>query len=166
MKSALLVIDVQKQFFKSSPTTAQSLNDAIEYINAAIEIFREKHLPIICIQHVDEENGLVPGKEDFELPETLNILPSDLHIHKTYGNSFNKTPLAERLQELELDTVIITGFCAEYCVLSTYRGAQDLDLTPIVLRGSLASSVPENIKFVESVSDIVSYGSLRKVLMD
>lgn len=166
MKSALLVIDVQKQFFKTSPTTAQSLNDAIEYINAAIEIFREKHLPIICIQHVDEENGLVPGKEDFELPETLNILPSDLHIHKTYGNSFNKTPLAERLQELELDTVIITGFCAEYCVLSTYRGAQDLDLTPIVLRGSLASSIPENIKFVESISDIVSYGSLKKILAD
>jgi nicotinamidase-related amidase len=166
MKSALLVIDVQKQFFKTSPTTAQSLNDAIEYINAAIEIFREKHLPIICIQHVDEENGLVPGKEDFELPETLNILPSDLHIHKTYGNSFNKTPLAERLQELELDTVIITGFCAEYCVLSTYRGAQDLDLMPIVLRGSLASSIPENIKFVESISDIVSYGSLKKILAD
>jgi nicotinamidase-related amidase len=166
MKSALLVIDVQKQFFKTSPTTAQSLNDAIEYINAAIEIFREKHLPIICIQHVDEENGLVPGQEDFELPETLNILPSDLHIHKTYGNSFNKTPLAERLQELELDTVIVTGFCAEYCVLSTYRGAQDLDLTPIVLRGSLASSIPENIKFVESISDIVSYGSLKKILAD
>ena len=166
MKSALLVIDVQKQFFKFSPTTAQYLDDAIEYINAAIELFREKDLPIICIQHVDEENGLVPGKEDFELPETLNVLPSDLHIHKTYGNSFNKTPLAERLQELDIDTVIVTGFCAEYCVLSTYRGAQDLDLTPIILRGSLASSVSENIKFVESISDIISYGSLKKILMD
>jgi nicotinamidase-related amidase len=166
MEPALLVIDVQKQFFKFSPATAQSLDDAIEYINAAIELFRERDLPIICIQHVDEENGLVPGKEDFELPESLNILPSDLHIHKTYGNSFNKTPLAEKLQELDIDTVILTGFCAEYCVLSTYRGAQDLDLTPIILRGSLASSVPENIKFVESISDIVSYGSLRKIIMD
>jgi nicotinamidase-related amidase len=65
-----------------------------------------------------------------------------------------------------VDTVIITGFCAEYCVLSTYRGAQDLDLTPIVLRGSLASSILENIKFVESISDIVSYGSLKKILAD
>ena len=83
MKLALLVIDVQKQFSKLGQTTAQSLNDAIEYINAAIELFREKELPIICIQHIDEENGLVPGKEDFELPESLNILPSDLHIHKT-----------------------------------------------------------------------------------
>jgi nicotinamidase-related amidase len=166
MKPALLVIDVQKQFSKFGQTTAQSLNDAIEYINAAIELFREKELPIICIQHIDEENGLVPGKEDFELPESLNILPSDLHIHKTYGNSFNKTPLQEELRELDIDTVIVTGFCAEYCVLSTYRGAQDLDFTPIILRGSLASSVPENIKFVESISDIISYGSLKKILMD
>jgi len=164
MKPALLVIDVQKQFFKFDPTTAQSLDNAIEYINAAIDLFREKQLPIICIQHVDEENELVPGREDFELPEKLKISPSDLHIHKIYGNSFNKTLLKEKLQELGVDTVIITGFCAEYCVLSTYRGAEDLDLTPIVLRGSLASGVPENIKFVESISDIVSYGSLKKIL--
>ncbi len=166
MKPALLVIDVQKQFFKFGQTTARSLDDAIEYINAAVELFREKDLPVVCIQHVDEENGLVPGKEDFELPESLNLLPSDLHIHKTYGNSFNKTPLQEKLRELDIDTVIVTGFCAEYCVLSTYRGAQDLDLTPIILRGSLASSVLENIKFVESISDIVSYGSLKKILAD
>jgi nicotinamidase-related amidase len=166
MKPALLVIDVQEQFFKLGPTTAQSLDDAIEYINAAMELFREKRLPIICIQHMDEENKLVPGNEGFELPEKLKILPSDLHVHKTYGNSFNKTPLKEKLQELDIDTVIVTGFCAEYCVLSTYRGSQDLDLTPIILRGSLASSVPENIKFVESISDIVSYGSLKKILAD
>jgi nicotinamidase-related amidase len=63
-----------------------------------------------------------------------------------------------------VDTVIITGFCAEYCVLSTYRGAQDLDLTPIILRGSLASDNLEHIKFVESISDIISYGVLKKVL--
>jgi nicotinamidase-related amidase len=164
MKPALLVVDVQSKFFEFGPATAQSLNDAIEYINAAIALFREKHLPIICIQHVDEEEKLVPGEEGFELPDSLNILPSDLHIHKTYGNSFNKTPLENELRELGVDTVIITGFCAEYCVLSTYRGAQDLDLTPIILRGSLASNIPENIKFVESISDIVSYGVLKKIL--
>jgi nicotinamidase-related amidase len=164
MKPALLVIDVQKEFFKFSPTTAQSLNDAIEYINAVIALFREKDLPVICVQHMDEEEKLVPGKEGFELPEELDILPSDLHIHKTYGNSFNKTSLEDELRDLGVDTVIITGFCAEHCVLSTYRGAQDLDLTPIILRGSLASDNLKNIKFVESISDIVSYGVLKKVL--
>ena len=164
MKPALLVIDVQKEFLKFSPTTAQSLNEAIEYINAAIAVFREKHLPVICIQHVDEAERLVPGEEGFELPGGLDILPSDLHIHKTYGNSFIKTSLEAELRDLGVDTVIITGFCAEYCILSTYRGAQDLDLTPVILRGSLASGIVENIKFVESISDIVSYGALKKIL--
>ena len=162
MKPALLVIDVQKQFFTQA--TAQSLNDSIEYINAAIALFREKELPVICIQHVDEEEKLVPGQEGFDLPEALDVLPSDLHIHKTYGNSFTKTSLADELRELGVDTVIITGFCAEYCVLSTYRGAEDCDLTPILLRGALASVTQENIRFVESVSELLSYGALKKIL--
>lgn len=122
MKPALLVVDVQKEFFKMSPVTAQSLSDAIEYINAAIALFREKKLPIVCIQHIDEEEGLVPESEGFRLPEELNILPSDLIIHKTYGNSFNKTTLEAKLRSLGVDTVLVTGFCAEHCVLSTYRG--------------------------------------------
>ena len=164
MKPALLVVDVQRKFYQSSPATAQSLNDAIEYINAAIALFRDKDLPIISVQHVDEAQHLVPGEEGFELPVGLDIRPSDLHIHKTYGNSFNKTALEHELRQLGVDTVIVTGFCAEYCVLSTYRGAQDLDLTPLILRGALASGVVENIKFVESVSDIISYGALKVVL--
>lgn len=130
MKPALFVIDVQKAFFKISPITSQSLNDALVYINAAIRLFREKQRPVICIQHLDLKENLIPGEAGFELPDTLNILPSDTRIHKTYGNAFNKTPLRNTLQELEIDTVIITGFCAEYCVLSTCRGAEDLDLTP------------------------------------
>jgi nicotinamidase-related amidase len=164
MKPALLVIDVQKAFFSINPTTAQSLDQAIETINAAIALFRAKSLPVVCVQHMDEANKLVPGQEGFDLPDTLNVLPSDLHIHKTYGNSFNKTPLESKLRELGVDTVIITGFCAEYCVLSAYRGAENCDLTPIILRESLASAVPENIKFVESISDIISYGALKKIL--
>jgi len=164
MKPALLVIDVQKKFFKLGPVAAQSLTEAIEYINAAIALFREKNLPVISVQHVDQEENLVPGQEGFDLPDELKILPSDLHIHKTYGNAFNKTPLAKELRTLGVDTVIITGFCAEYCVLSTCRGAEDLDLTPILLRGALASGNLKKIRFVESVNELVSYGALKKCL--
>jgi nicotinamidase-related amidase len=161
MKPALIVVDVQKAFF-DDPVTAQSLERAIEYINAAIALFREKQLPVISVQHMDKDDNLVPGEDGFENPDQLKVLASDLHIHKTYGNSFNKTPLADELQKLGVDTVIVTGFCAEHCVLSTYRGAKDLDLTPILMRGSLASGNPENIKFVESISDVISYGALKK----
>lgn len=116
------------------------------------------------MQHMEKEDGLVPGTEGFDLPEALKILPTDLHIVKTYGNSFNKTPLEEELRKLGVDTVIVTGFCAEYCVLSTCRGAEDVDLMPIVLRGSLASGSAENIRFVESINDVISYRALKKVL--
>jgi nicotinamidase-related amidase len=164
MKLALLVIDVQKAFFEISPTTAQSLGEAIEYINAAITLFREKGLPVISIQHVDESEKLVPGEVGYELPDELAILPTDLHIAKTYGNAFTKTPLADELRALGVDGVIVTGFCAEYCVLSTYRGALDLDLKPIILRGSLASVEPEHIPFVENINDVISYGALKGFL--
>jgi nicotinamidase-related amidase len=159
-----LVIDVQKEFFKISETTAQSLNDAIEYINAVIELFREMQLPVVCVLQVEEEEGLVPGSEGFDVPDSLQILETDLHIHKTYGNSFNQTPLAEKLKELGVDTVFITGFCAEYCVLSTTRGAEDQDLKPILIRGSLASVEPDNIPFVERINDVISYGALKQML--
>ena len=164
MKPALLVIDVQKEFFKPGSVAAQSLAGAIEYINAAIALFRARGLPVISVQHVDKSENLVPGVEGFDLPGTLKILPSDLHIHKTYGNAFHKTPLAEELRKLGVDTVILTGFCAEYCVLSTCRGADDQDLTPILLRGSLASGNLENIRFVESVNELISYMALKKCL--
>jgi len=164
MQPALLVIDVQKAFFAYDQVTARSLESAIEYINAAIALFRGKQLPVIAVQHMDVEEQLVPGADGFALPDQLNILASDVHIVKTYGNAFNRTPLADELRNLGVDTVILTGFCAEYCVLSTSRGAEDLDLTPIILRGSLASGSPDNITFVENVNNIISYGALKKVL--
>ena len=164
MKPALLVIDVQKAFFEIDPQTAKSLKDAIEYINAAIALFRNKQLPVIAIQHMDAEDQLTPSADGFALPDELEILDSDLHITKTYSNAFNKTPLLEQLHALGVDTVIITGFCAEFCVLSTCRGAEDMDLEAIILRGSLASLTQEHIAFVEAVNEVISFGALRAVL--
>jgi nicotinamidase-related amidase len=163
MKPALLVIDVQKDFF-DDPVIKASLEPAIEYINAAIDLFRKKQLPIICIQDMDLEDNRVPGEDKFDVPESLHIHPEDPHIHKLYGNAFNKTDLGSRLQHLEVDTLIITGYCAENCVLSTYRGALDLDFTPILLRDSLASGSQNRIRFVEEISDVISYGALEKLL--
>lgn len=166
MKPALLVIDVQKRFFGIDETTRRSLEAAVEYINAAIELFRANNLPIVCIQHRGKRDDPLHLPEDFDGPESLNILSSDPHFIKTHGNAFTEPALLAHLRQLGVDTPIITGFCAEYCVLSTCRGAEDNDLTPIILRGSLASGQPENIRFVESVNELISYEALAKVLED
>ena len=164
MKPALLVIDVQNEFFNLNQACSDSLKAAIEYINAAIVLFRKKNLPIVVIQHKSEEEGLIPGKSGFDVPQSVKLEPQDMRIIKTYSNSFTKTGLAEKLRELGVDTVIVTGFCAEYCVLSTYRGAQDCDFTPIILRGSLASDNAEHIRFVEEITETISLGALKTLL--
>lgn len=164
MKPALLVVDIQNAFFDIDPETTQSLNHAMEYINEAIRYFREKDLPIIAIQHINNGDGLVPGRPGFDLPENLHILPTDVHIHKTYSNAFRKTDLESMLRELGVDTVIVTGFLAEGCVLSTARGGSDLDFVSIILRSAIASGSMEHKRFVEEVSEIISYKALRKVL--
>jgi nicotinamidase-related amidase len=164
MKPALLVIDVQNKFFNFSQGCSDSLKSAIEYINAAIDLFRKKNFPIVVVQHKDEEQGLVPGNPGFDVSQNVKLEPQDIHIVKTYGNSFTKTGLAEKLKELGVDTVIVSGFCAEFCVLSTYRGAEDFDFKPIILKGSLASDNAEHIRFVEEISETISFGALKTLL--
>lgn len=164
MKPALLIIDMQEKFFEFGPEVAASLHKAVFFINEALEFFRERQLPIIVIQHIDEAHGLVPGAPGFELPKSLNILPDDQRIYKTYGNAFTKTELETVLRDLGVDTVVISGFCAEYCVLSTFRGAMDKDFTPALLRSTLASVIPANIPFVESINDTISLNILKRAL--
>jgi len=88
MKPALLVIDMQEVFFTENPETSQSLTSAVEYINAAIELFRSKDLPIFVIEDVEKEDGRVPGSPGFETTTKIDLLPADSRVHKTYGNAF------------------------------------------------------------------------------
>jgi len=164
VKPALLVIDVQNEFFSYNQACSDSLKSAIQYINAAIDLFRKKNLPIVVIQHKSEEENLVPGKPGFDMPESVKLESQDIRIVKTYSNSFTKTGLAEKLKELDVDTVIVTGFCAEFCVLSTYKGAQDYDFAPIILKGSIASDNSEHIKFVEEIAETITFGALKTLL--
>ncbi len=108
--------------------------------------------------------GFAPGKSGFDVPQSVKLEPQDLRIVKTYSNSFTKTGLAEKLKELGVDTVIVSGFCAEFCVLNTYRGAEDFDFKPIMLKGSLASDNAEHIRFVEEISETISFGALKTLL--
>ncbi len=69
------------------------MDAAAEYINWVIPKFEEKGLTIIWVYNVDEEDGAIPGNEAFEFIDPLKPAESHIKIHKTYGNSFNKTEL-------------------------------------------------------------------------
>ncbi len=162
MKLALMIIDMQKEFYIGK--TVSQMDSATEYINAVIPLFEAKELPIIWVQDVDEGDGVVPGTDGFEFIESLKPKADSIRIHKKYGNSFNKTDCDKILKEQGIDTVVITGFCAEYCVLSTYRGAKDLDYFPVILKNGIASTEESHKEFVENISETITYGMLKKML--
>lgn len=164
MKLALMVIDMQKEFYRGG--VVAQMDRAAEYINYILPKFEEKGLPIIWVQDKDEGEGVVPGKEGFEFIDSLKPKPESIRIHKTYGNSFNKTGVDEVLKEQGVDTVVMTGFCAEYCVLSTYRGAKDLDYFPVLLKNGIASTDEGNKEFVEKISETITVGVLEKLLAE
>ena len=162
MKLGLLVIDLQKAYYRGE--AAASMDAACEYINEVLPRFREAGAPVVWVQHRDDGQGVVPGAPGFEFVDKLQPLPGEHRIVKTYGNSFNKTDCAEWLRKAGVDTVVVTGYCAENCVLSTCRGAEDLDFLPVILRNGIASRNARNKAFVESITEIVSYEFLERIL--
>ena len=162
MKPALLVIDMQKAFY-GDPRVKASMDSAAENINPVLSWFRKKALPVYWIHHT-EEGGPLEGQPDFEFIDALVKKEGEPRIIKRYQNSFAKTGLGEMLSAQGVDTVFVTGFCAEYCVLSTCRGARDLDLTSILVRGCAASDNAEHIRFVEEINDVISVNLVKSYL--
>ena len=163
MKLALLILDMQNGYYNGF--SKDSMDNASEYINEAIKLFRKYNLPIIWICD-DGKGGIVNGTKAFEIIDILNKNADDKIIRKKYRNGFNKTVLLDYINVHSVDTLIITGFSAEYCVLSTYRAAEDYDFKPILLKNALAcyENKIENIKFVENISEIISLEELEKML--
>ena len=162
MKPAFMIVDMQKEYYKGA--AGDSMASASEYINEVLGYFRDRKLPVIWIQDIDRDSGVVPGTDGFEVIESLSKKEGELTIFKEYGNSFNKTECGNILKKENVDLVLISGYCAEYCVLSTYLGAKDLDFTPVLLKNGVAGGDAENLGFVEKICDTVSYGIVKKML--
>jgi nicotinamidase-related amidase len=164
MNYALLIIDLQKAFH--SGYAKESMEAACESINAVIPYFRKTNSPVLWIQHKGEKEGVLPGKNGFELIDLLKPEPGDYRIHKEQVNSFEETGCAQILRERKTDIVVITGFCAEYCVLSTYKGAIEENFFPVVLKNGIASGSKEGIEMVESQTNLISHEVLQKLLVE
>ncbi|HET9054290.1 MAG TPA: isochorismatase family protein, partial [Cyclobacteriaceae bacterium] len=102
-----MIIDMQKGYY-AGPTVEQ-MDVAAEHINYMIPKFEAQGLPIVWVYNLDEEDGVVPGDERFEFIDALKPGEDHIKIHKTYGNSFNKTDLDKILKDHDIDTIVVTG---------------------------------------------------------
>ena len=161
MKAALFVIDMQKAFFKNKNTFPE-LHSAVEYINAALDLFNDHDLPVFKILDEDAKENGAKGYEVID--EIKKEIANEYLIEKTKCNAFWETSLEEDLKKLGVDFVVITGFAAEACVNYTYNGARERGFHPVLLKNGIVSYTERYVRFVLETSNDISYFTLEYLL--
>lgn len=118
-KSALLVIDVQNGVVEG----AFNLEAVLENINLSLAKARAAGVPVVWVQHSDEE--LVLESEDWQIVPQLQPEAGELKVRKVHRSSFEATDLEEILSELRVGHVYLTGMQTNNCVRHTTHSAQE-----------------------------------------
>jgi nicotinamidase-related amidase len=125
--SALLVIDVQVGVMAE----AFERDSKIANMAKAIDKARAEGVPVIWIQHSDEE--LVLESAEWEIVPELSPLPSETKVRKTFRSSFVDTNLEDVLSSLGVSHLYVCGAETNNCVRHTCHTALEMgyDLTLI-----------------------------------
>jgi len=126
-KSALLIIDVQVGVMAA----AFEREVKITNMSKAIEKARAESIPVIWVQHSDEE--LVLESAEWEIVPELSPLPSETKVRKTFRSSFEETNLEEVLKDLGVSHLYVCGAETNNCLRHTSHTALEkgYDLTLI-----------------------------------
>ena len=100
MKQALLVIDVQNDYFKNGKMELVGPDQALDKIKQLEQYFNEKDLPIIYVQHINppQASFFQENTEGVLLHPELSAGSNSLIVTKHYPNSFLETNLKELLK--------------------------------------------------------------------
>ncbi len=149
MKQALLIIDVQKDYFKNGKMELAHPEKALVEINKLEDKFLKLKLPIIYIQHINHKVNatfFTPNTLGVELHERLRISSDSIIIEKHFPNSFKETTLLDVLQMLKIEQVVITGMMTHMCIDSTTRAASELGYKPILISDATST---KNLMYLE-----------------
>lgn len=122
MTTALLIIDMQ-QALCAGRYAAFDAAGLIQRINGVSAKARSAGLPVVLIQHEEEDELLRFESPGWQIAAGLATAESDLRVRKTTPNSFHRTSLQEVLQSRGIDRVIVCGLQSDYCVDTTVRQA-------------------------------------------
>jgi nicotinamidase-related amidase len=137
MKTALLIIDLQNDYF---PGGSNELVNSLEASMKAGELlgrFRDKNLPVVHVRHLSVRPGstyFIPGTTGSEIHANVRPLPNEKVIIKNYPNSFRETELHNYLQEQQIDHLVVSGMMSHMCVDATARAGKDLGYQVTVVK--------------------------------
>mgnify|MGYP000037025757 FL=1 len=116
-KTALIVIDVQNGVVGGS----YKRDEVIANIEQAVAKARAANVPVIWVQHSDEE--LVIDSDAWQIVSELIPLEGEAMIRKTFRSSFEGTELGEVLASLSVSHIVICGAQSNNCVRHTGQDA-------------------------------------------
>jgi nicotinamidase-related amidase len=142
MKTALLLIDIQNDYFPGGKMELEGSVEAAKKANELLQCFRDHSLPTVHIQHVSQKPDatfLIPGDRGTDINDITAHYEGEPLIQKHYPNSFRETNLLDLLKEWEIERVIITGMMTHMCVDATARAAADLGFKVIIAEDACAT---------------------------
>jgi nicotinamidase-related amidase len=122
---ALLVIDVQNDYFAGGGFPLWDAEGTLERIEQAIAAARASAVPVILVQHVaDASAGPAPffnaGTDGVAVhPRILAAAPDAPVIVKAFADGFVQTALEETLASLGVTDLIVCGMMTQNCVTHT-----------------------------------------------
>jgi nicotinamidase-related amidase len=143
-KTALLLVDIQNDYFPGGKMTLEGIGAASANASRLLSRFRAKSLPIFHIRHIAVRPGAsfflldTPGSE---IHPSVAPLADETVIVKHFPNSFRETPLLDHLKRTGVASVVVCGAMSHMCIDATVRAAADAGFTCQVAEDACATKV-------------------------
>ncbi len=151
MKTALLVIDVQNDYFPGGRMELQGSSAALDNLGRVIAKSRAEGVPVLYIQHIaikKEATFFIAGTSGIDIHPDIAPAPGEKVFVKHYPNSFRNTGLFEYCQQNQITSLVITGMMTHMCVDTTTRAAFDLGFTSTLLADCCAT---RNLQYLDRI---------------
>lgn len=142
MNQALIIIDVQNDYFEGGKSELHKPQRALTNIEKILAYYRQQKLPVIHIQHINTREGasfFLPNSNGVNIHQSLAPLECEYLVVKHAPNSFLGTNLANILAENGIQQVVVCGMMSHMCVDSTVRACMDYGIKVTLLDDACAT---------------------------
>lgn len=139
---ALLIIDMQNDYFPGGKMELEGAQAAAENAASALEQFRRLGLPIFHVKHLSVRPGatfFIPGTPGVEIHPRVQPREGERVLQKNFPNSFRATELEAVLKAADAKELVIAGMMTHMCVDATVRQAADLGYRVTLLGDACAT---------------------------
>jgi nicotinamidase-related amidase len=171
MKTALILIDIQNDYFPGGRMELEGPVEAAAQARALLDFFRQQKWPTVHIQHISTRPGatfFLPDTDGMLIHPSIAPLTGETVIVKHFPNSFRETTLLEHLKGLGVERLVICGMMTHMCVDATVRAASDLGFSVLLAADACATrtlaygetKVPAAHVHVAFLAALKSYGQV------